>query len=210
MYWSHEASSLLSNLDPTKTLHSQLTGAFSRPVIPNWQDSSTTAECLALEDHFGGPSHVAQALGSRAYERFTGPQIARWKRIDPKGYANTARISLVSSFITTLVCADGEVKGIDESDACGMNLWSMDTPERGWNKRVLAFVAGSEQEGEELETKLGRVETDGGRVVGMLGKWFQDRYEMSGQCAVFPGTGDNPATFLSLTRKTPLARICPG
>lgn len=31
--------------------------------------------------------------------------------------------SLVSSFLTTLFCADGEIKDMEESDACGMNLW---------------------------------------------------------------------------------------
>ncbi|RXK37523.1 hypothetical protein M231_05244 [Tremella mesenterica] len=203
VYWSHEAPTILSLLDPKKTLHSQLSGAFSRCVIPNWQDSSTSEDCQAIESFLGGPEVVAKITGSRAYERFTGPQIRRFKRLDPNGYGATSRVSLVSSFITTLMCADGEIKGIDESDACGMNLWAMNGSDRGWDKRCLQAVVGSEDEEEvkELERKLGRVETDGGKVVGKLGKWFQERYTMSGVCCVFPGTGDNPATFLSLTLK---------
>ena len=31
--------------------------------------------------------------------------------------------SLASSFLTTIFCADGEIKPMEESDACGMNLW---------------------------------------------------------------------------------------
>jgi xylulokinase len=124
----------------------------------------------------------------------------RFKRVDPEAYESTDRISLVSSFMTTLLCLDGEVKGIDESDACGMNLWTMDTKERGWNKKALEAIAG--KGAAELERKLGKVETDGGKVVGKIGKWFVERYGFDPECCVFPGTGDNPATFLSLTRES--------
>jgi xylulokinase len=55
--------------------------------------------------------------------------------------------------------------------------------------------------GAELAEKLGTVETDGGKVVGRIGNWFRQRYGFSPDCAVFPGTGDNPATFLSLVRE---------
>ena len=167
--------------------------------MPNWQDSSTTAECRKLEKAVGGAEALARATGSKAHERFTGAQIMRFKRLQPAAYAQTARISLCSSLLTTLLCLDGEVKGIDESDACGMNLWAMDTPKRGWHKAVLAAIAG--EDADELERKLGEVERDGGKVVGHVGKWFVDRYGFDPECCVFPGTGDNPATFLSLTRE---------
>ena len=123
----------------------------------------------------------------------------RFKRVDPTAYANTARISLVSSFMTTIMAADGEVKGIDESDVCGMNLWEMSEKERGWCRSVTRVIAGSDEGAEELEEKLGKVESDGGRCVGMVGRWWRERYGF-GECCVFPGTGDNPATFLSLVR----------
>lgn len=179
----------------------QLEGAFSRSTIPNWQDSSTTAECRAIEDAFGSEDELARVTGFKAHERFTGPQIMRFKRMSPEAYDATDRISLVSSFITTLICADGEIKGIDESDACGMNLWTMDDEERGWNRDALEVVAGKSGI-RELERKLGIVETDAGRVVGKVGSWFVERYGFDPNCCVFPGTGDNPATFLSLTRES--------
>lgn len=175
----------------------QLTRAFSRGIIPNWQDSSTERECAELEAAVGGPDALARITGSKAHTRFTGSQIARFRRLEPDAYERTSRISLVSSFITTLLCADGEVKGIDESDACGMNLWDMSRPERGWNRTLLAAIGDADR----LEQQLGVVETDGGRVVGHIGKWFQARYGFSPECVVVPGTGDNPATFLSLVRE---------
>jgi len=58
-------------------------------------DSSSAAECAALEAAVGGPDALARLTGSRAYERFTGPQIAKLVRIDPAAYAATERISLV-------------------------------------------------------------------------------------------------------------------
>ncbi|WWD22918.1 hypothetical protein CI109_107413 [Kwoniella shandongensis] len=197
VYWSKSASGLLASPEPSSPLHTQLKDAFSRSIIPNWQDSSTTRECRELETAVGGPSALARLTGSKAHERFTGSQIKRFKRVEPEAYAATDRISLVSSYITTLLCLDGEIKGIDESDACGMNLWTMNTRERGWNEKVLEAIAGADAA--ELARKLGTVETDGGRVVGHIGKWFVERYGFNPECCVFPGTGDNPATFLSLT-----------
>ncbi|ORY30996.1 putative xylulokinase [Naematelia encephala] len=198
VYWSTESSKILSSVDPSRPLHEQLQGAFSRETIPNWQDSATTAECRAIEAAVGGPEALAEITGSKAYERFTGAQIMRFKRLEPQAYAATDRIGLVSSAITTLLCLDGEVKGIDESDVCGMNLWTMNNPARGWHAGILAAIAGKDG-AEELARKLGTVERDGGRVVGKIGQWFVKRYGFNPECCVFPGTGDNPATFLSLT-----------
>ena len=78
VYWSHDAATLLSSLDPGKTLTEQLVpNAFSIPQSPIWQDSSTTQECRELDEAVGGKQALADLSGSRAYERFTGPQIAK-------------------------------------------------------------------------------------------------------------------------------------
>jgi sugar (pentulose or hexulose) kinase len=78
VYWSNEAETLLSSLDSAQPLISSLVpGAFSMPNAPIWQDSSTTRECRELEESVGGPQVLADLTGSRAYERFTGNQIAK-------------------------------------------------------------------------------------------------------------------------------------
>ena len=199
VYWSHQANAILADVDASKPLSNQLAPAFSRKEVPNWQDSSTSAECSLLEERLGGAASLARRTGSRAHTRFTGPQIMRFMATEPDAYRQTARISLVSSFVTTLLCLDGEVKGIDESDACGMNMWRMDTPQRGWDHAALEAIAGGSEPAAVLEAKLGHVESDGGRVVGRIGRWFVERYGFSSECIVCPGTGDNPATFLAFT-----------
>ena len=56
----------------------------------------------------------------RAYERFTGNQIAKICENNKEAYNNTERIQLVSSFVTTLLA--GNKTPIDASDGSGMNL----------------------------------------------------------------------------------------
>ena len=81
MYWSNNAASCLSNLDSNQTLAAQLfPAAFSIARAPIWQDSSTVEDCRRLEEIFGGAQALADCTGSRAYERFTGNQIARVSR----------------------------------------------------------------------------------------------------------------------------------
>ena len=74
-------------------LHVQLADAFASPNSPVWMDSSTTKQCELLEEARGGPEAGAVATGSRAYERFTGNQIA--KLSSSAECADTERSSLV-------------------------------------------------------------------------------------------------------------------
>lgn len=179
------------------SLSTHLQPAFSRSIIPNWQDSSTAAECQQLEAAVGGPAALARLTGSSSHTRFSASQIMRFRQQEPEAWHNTARISLCSSALTTLLCLDGEVKGIDESDAGGMNLWDMSSQPRTWNSTLLGTVAGSQAEAKRLEAMLGTVEMDAGRVVGKIGAWFNLHFGMNAHCLVTTGTGDNLATFLS-------------
>lgn len=110
------ASELLRSLKPSAPLGSQLKDAFASPTVTNWQDSSTTRECAAIEAGLrGGRAELARLTGSKAHERFTGPQI---RKLVTRGvgdvWAETAKIALVSNALATILCADGDIKPYDE------------------------------------------------------------------------------------------------
>ncbi len=56
----------------------QVVPLLSRPVAPIWMDSSTRAECAEIAAAVGGAGGARQHTGSRAFERFTGPQIRKF------------------------------------------------------------------------------------------------------------------------------------
>ncbi|KAG6891180.1 hypothetical protein C0995_008432 [Termitomyces sp. Mi166 len=191
VYWSKNAESLLSSLDPEQSLVSQLSpAAFSLPNAPIWQDSSTTRECKELEEVVGGAQALADLSGSRAYERFTGNQISKIRRVNPKAYEATSAISLVSSFIPSVFI--GRIIPVDISDASGMNLMNVMTCK--WSDVLLEACGGP-----ELRSKLGPEPVVGGTVLGKVSKYFVDKWGLSPDCIVAPFTGDNPASVIALS-----------
>jgi len=93
---------------------------------------------------------------------------------------------------------------MDISDVCGMNLWDICRQE--WSQQLLEIVGG---DAVELESKLGKVELDGGAQLGHISNYFVSRYRFPKgltplvmvlilDCVIVPFTGDNPATVTSL------------
>ncbi|KAI4159333.1 MAG: hypothetical protein LQ342_006656 [Letrouitia transgressa] len=195
VYFSEEGLKALQHLDSTKSLEQQLTGAFSHPFSPNWQDASTQEQCNAFDNCLGDESRLAEITGSKAHHRFTGPQIMRLRTKYPERYAETARISLVSSFLASIFL--GKVAPFDISDVCGMNLW--DIKAGAWNEELLSLTAGSTDTG-DLKCKLGAADVpeDGGAFLGNIHPYFVERFKFDSSCMIAPSTGDNPSTILAL------------
>lgn len=63
-------------------------------------DSSTSEQCKTLENGVGGPMKLARITGSRAYERFTGNQIAKLFEKRPDSYNNTEVIMFLVNSIS--------------------------------------------------------------------------------------------------------------
>ncbi|CEJ62120.1 Putative D-xylulokinase [Penicillium brasilianum] len=205
VYWSADAEELLAKLDAKRSLEEQLPGAFSHPYSPNWQDSSTQKECDEFDAVLGGPEQLAQATGSKAHHRFTGPQILRFTRKHPEVYQKTSRISLVSSFIASLFL--GHVAPFDISDVCGMNLWNI--KKGAYDEAILKLCSGK-FDVEDLKKKLGVVPEDGGLHLGQVHQYYRERYGFSADCTVIPATGDNPATILALPLRPSDAMVSLG
>ncbi|XP_059018048.1 xylulose kinase isoform X1 [Mustela lutreola] len=187
VYWKAGASRVLTSLSPDLLLHKQLQECFSIRDSPVWMDSSTTVQCRRLEAAVGGAQALSCLTGSRAYERFTGNQIAKIYQQNPEAYAHTERISLVSSFAASLFL--GSYAPIDYSDGSGMNL--LQIQDKVWSQVCLRACA------PHLEEKLGSP-VPSCSVLGAISSYFVQRYGFPAGCKVVAFTGDNPASLAGM------------
>ncbi|GAB4839247.1 Xylulose kinase 2 [Ancistrocladus abbreviatus] len=192
VYWSSGGSSILSALDPKKRLVEQLDEAFSIKESPIWMDSSTTKQCKKIEEAVGGALELSRITGSCAHERYTGPQIRKIYEMQPEVYQKTERISLVSSFMASLLI--GRYACIDQTDGAGMNLF--DINQREWSKKALDATA------PDLEQKLGNL-APAYAVAGLISPYFVERFHFNKDCLVIQWSGDNPNSLAGLTLSTP-------
>ena len=186
VFWRNGARQILRNLRADTPLESQLMEAFAVRHSPIWMDSSTTEQCRELEKAVGGAQTLAEATGSKAYERFTGSQIRKVFEQQRSAYDECERISLVSSFVCSLLV--GDYAPIDYSDGSGMNLLDIRPYPRKWWDPAVGFC------GADLAGKLGdpaRSDQLVGRIIG----YFVKRFGFSPSCQVAAFTGDNPSSL---------------
>ena len=191
-YWGVGARAKLQGLAPGTPLAAQLASAFRLPNSPIWMDSSTGAQCAALEAALGGPQRVATLSGSRAYERFTGNQIAKVFATDANAYGGTERISLISSLMASVLL--GDYAPIDLSDGCGMNLLNLGT--RTWDAALLTATAPA------LEARLG-APAPSHAALGTVSKYFTGTYGLPASARVIAWSGDNPNSVAGLGLSEP-------
>jgi xylulokinase len=159
-------------------------GTLSRTASPIWMDSSTTTECQEIAAAVGGDTAMAARTGSRATERFAGPQIRKFFKTDPAGYAATSRIHLVSSFLAShLIGADAP---LDPGDASGMNL--MDLATRDWWPEAVAATAPG------LAGRLPAI-VPSHSIIGVLAPRWQSTYGLP-PARIVAWTGDNSSSLV--------------
>ena len=187
VYFNERIDAALANLDPQKTLVENLRGVFARKTSPIWMDSSTAAECAEIRKKLGGIKYTASRTGSDAFERFTGPQIRKFAKTEPKAYAKTAHVALVSSFMASLLA--GKIAPIDFGDGAGMNL--MDIHRKVWDTDALKATAPN------LKKKLPPLAASG-KVIGPVSAYFVNKYGLNPEALATAWTGDNPASVIGL------------
>jgi xylulokinase len=191
VYLNGTATAALEKLDPARPLVEQLRGIFTRPTSPIWMDSSTRAECREIESTLGGTRDHGQALaqltGSRAFERFTGPQIRKFYKESPEDYEATKQIHLVSSFMASVLA--GRPAPIDPGDGAGMNLMALS--KKRWAVQALAATAPG------LERKLPQVR-ESWTVVGPVSPYFAGRHGLAPAAQVVAWSGDNPSSLIGV------------
>ena len=173
-------------------LAEQVKPLLSRATAPIWMDSSTHAECEEIAAAVGGDATVVRITGSRAIERFTGPQIRKFWKTEPDAYANTAEVTLVSAFIASILT--GRSAPIDHGDGAGMNL--LDLQSGAWSPALLAATA------PELSRKLLPAVPSETRV-GELAPYFVERYGFAAGTPVIAFTGDNPSSLVGMGATEP-------
>jgi xylulokinase len=187
VYFNDRAAGALDNLNPQKPLVENLRGMFSRKTSPIWMDSSTAKQCAEIRKKLDGIRFTASRTGSDTFERFTGPQIRKFYKTDPKAYQKTAGIALVSSFMASLLA--GKIAPIDFGDGAGMNL--MDIRRKNWNHDALKATAPG------LMNKLPPLAASG-QVIGPVSAYFVRKFGLNPEALATVWTGDNPASVIGL------------
>ncbi len=182
VYLKENFSEILEKMVPDKKLTEQIAPALSRKTSPIWMDSSTSEECKEISQKIG--RRFQEDIGSPTIERFTGPQIRKFYKKNPRKYEKTANIALVSSFICSVLC--GKIAPIDFGDGSGMNLLNLKTLK--WDKEIMKATAPN------LFKKLPKA-VPSNSIVGNLNPYFQ-KYGFRDKVKISVWTGDNPASLV--------------
>jgi xylulokinase len=176
----------MAGLDAQRAPGGHIATMLTRQVSPIWMDTSTTTQCAEISAAVGGATVLAAHTGSRAFERFTGPQIRKFAFGDPDGYRRTGRVHLVSSFLASLLI--GADAPIDPGDASGMNL--MDLASRQWWPDAVQATA------PDLAAKLPSIAA-ASSVAGILSPYWRRRHGLP-PVPVVTWSGDNPCSLVGV------------
>jgi xylulokinase len=173
-------------------LRDQIAPLLSRPMSPIWMDSSTSVECAEIAAAVGGDARVVALTGSRAIERFTGPQIRKFAKQQPAAWERTAEVHLVSSFMASVLAARSVP--IDLGDGAGMNL--LDLAAGAWSAPLLEATAPG------LGARL-KAPVASATHVGMIAPYFVKKFGFAARTPLVAFTGDNPSSLVGMGAVAP-------
>lgn len=192
VYLNDRWMNCIDTLETNESLSAQIAPCLARSSAPIWMDTSTSVECREITASIGGDTEICAKSGSIAIERFTGPQIRRFFKNDPTGYAQTAHIHLVSSFLCSVLC--GADAPIDTGDGAGMNLVNIQTWD--WDPELLAATA------PELRKRLPGLAL-GTTTAGHISEYLVRKYGFTPQTPITVFTGDNPSSLVGMGASQP-------
>ena len=172
------------------TVYLAADGSFSRAVSPIWMDSSTSRECAELDAAFG--ARLQSDTGSPAVERFAAAQVMKFAREEPEAYARTARIHLLSSYLTSVLT--GADAPIETGDGAGMNLLNLHT--LAWDRGICDAVAPGLID--RLPTVVSAKDWPDLRLAPRFAA-----FGLRPGIPVAPFTGDNPASLVGCGAERP-------
>lgn len=192
VYLNADFEENLRSLSVDTSLADQIRSALSRSSSPIWMDSSTKEECEEIAASVGGNEKVCELSGSVAIERFTGPQIRKFFKSEPKAYQETSVIHLVSSFFASVLA--GKNAPVDTGDGAGMNL--MNLSGHHWELALLDATA------PDLFAKLPTIASSIEKIGG-ISLYFVEKYGFSPSAQIYTWSGDNPCSLVGIGASSP-------
>lgn len=161
--------------------------SLARLTAPTWMDSSALTECAELEDACGGGAAMNARVGSVPTPRSSAPQIRKYLREDPEGYARTDLVLLPSAYVTGfLIGSDAPAEWGDAASTC-----LLDVERRAWSQDVAGLTAPG-----LLERLPGLAEP--ASVIGTLPFNTARSFGLPADVRVVVGTGDNLGSAVAL------------
>jgi xylulokinase len=106
----------------------------SRPTAPIWMDSSTAPSAARSRRRWAARPCWPSTPGSRAFERFTGPQIRRFAKREPGGLRGHDRASTSRALSRSVLVGRATRRSIP-GDGSGMNLMDLAGARLGGRRR---------------------------------------------------------------------------
>jgi xylulokinase len=198
VYLDRRFAPTVGALDATESLAEALTPCLTRPRSPVWLDQSTARDVARMRENLhdaGLPADYATTTSGSDYAlRFPAAQIARFARREPAAYRDTARIHVLSSFLTSVLA--GRDGALDVGDGAGTNLIRIRSGDGVWDGPLLAAAA------PDLRRRLPPLAPSTERA-GRVARYFRERYGLSEDCVVLLGTGDNPSSLIGCGASRP-------
>ncbi|KAH8266490.1 hypothetical protein KR044_008049 [Drosophila immigrans] len=188
VFWTELGLRRLSGLNPKYRLHEQLNAeAFEVVRFPVWMGRPNIPQCYDMEDDVGGMAAMVKITGSKCTGRFTGPQVRRIFEESPEIYERTVRISLMCSFLASLLV--GSIGSIEFSSSSAMNLLDLDS--KSWSNKCLSACA------PDLSQRLMQPIASN-RLQGRIADYFVSRWNFRPDCMIVSPTSGCVAMVCAL------------
>ncbi len=144
-----------------------------------WCDTTTAAQCRAIEDHFGGAAELIKLTGNAMRPGYTAPKILWLRENEPENWARTRTILLPHDYLNWWLTGEA---GMEYGDASGAAL--LDVRSREWSAPLVEFIA------PDLAGKLPPPQSSL-RLLGEVRKDLKSEWGLRQKVIVSAGGGDN-------------------
>ena len=144
-----------------------------------WCDTSTTAQCAQITEHFGGPNGIVALIGNTMRTGYTAPKILWMRQNEPQNWQRTATVFLPHDYLNFWLTG---VKRMEFGDASGSALFDVEL--RQWSAKLIDYVA------EDLPGKLPPVKSSR-QAHGILREELGKKWNLGKLPMVSAGGGDN-------------------